>query len=372
MIMDSVLPQILGVIGKDESIRRVNSIAQGAITGAFTIMEQRELLQSIVGDIAPVLALPVERREQSFIAAASAGMLVQVQALLHVTKVDCRNTNGRTPLLQAACGGHTTVLSALLQAGAETKAVDKDGFVALMLAAANGHADACSVLLGAGANAAAARGDGQTALMMAAQKDHPSVVSLLVERDANASATDNLGHTAAWYARHLGNERVVGLLPAIETNTALEDTSEDWAALFDIKYGRSTRGGVPDQHALSEDSSTAGGRGAGPSGLAHDAGDPQERVRPVEINYSRAEGSLSAAFLRGATYATAPAAEADDEKDDSSEEHSSEFSETGPFSLSDAPHGMDSLTTQLQEARKHIAALKAQLSEAGLEPVGST
>ena len=70
---------------------------------------------------------------------------------------------GSTPLTAAALLGYTSVVTTLLDGGAEVNALNADGGTALHAAAFLGRAEAVEVLLARGANAAARNGRGQTA-----------------------------------------------------------------------------------------------------------------------------------------------------------------------------------------------------------------
>ncbi|KXZ44528.1 hypothetical protein GPECTOR_66g256 [Gonium pectorale] len=64
--------------------------------------------------------------------------------------------NHGTPLHIAACEGYVKAIVALLQAGANIDAANKDGWTPLHIVAKNGHVKAIAALLQAGANIDAA------------------------------------------------------------------------------------------------------------------------------------------------------------------------------------------------------------------------
>src|SRR5829696_2452771 len=72
-----------------------------------------------------------------------------------------------TPLMGAAARGRVADVRALLAAGADVNAQDKDGRTALMFAAAAGHVDTVKALLSKGANPNLKDETGQTALTLA-------------------------------------------------------------------------------------------------------------------------------------------------------------------------------------------------------------
>jgi ankyrin repeat protein len=70
-----------------------------------------------------------------------------VRALaLFGANVNTPRKNGGTPLMVAACNGHVVVATALLQAGASTKAEMPDGMTALSVAKSRGHTDMVALL----------------------------------------------------------------------------------------------------------------------------------------------------------------------------------------------------------------------------------
>lgn len=79
------------------------------------------------------------------------------------------DTTGRTPLMEAAFGGHIHTVEALLELGADVNAQDRDGWTALMEASAKGRADVVRTLLAHGADARIKNKNGWTALRMTAK-----------------------------------------------------------------------------------------------------------------------------------------------------------------------------------------------------------
>ncbi|MBV9503788.1 MAG: ankyrin repeat domain-containing protein [Acidobacteriia bacterium] len=97
------------------------------------------------------------------------------------------NRYGVTPLSEAAAVGNAGIIEALLQGGADAKALTTaDGETVLMTAARSGNPDAVRILLDHGADMNAKESyRGQTALMWAAAERHAGVVKLLLERGAD-------------------------------------------------------------------------------------------------------------------------------------------------------------------------------------------
>ena len=161
----------------------LNTLAKGAVLGAFNCMEEREVLSSAMGNDAPLAALRRRKALGAALgAAAAAGLMAPLKALLgrgEEVAVDAKDDEGATALMFAAQGGHATAIEALLAAGAEVEAKIEDGRTALMLAAGGGHAAAIAALLAAGAEVEAKDNNGRTALKIAKLCKHEHAARLL-------------------------------------------------------------------------------------------------------------------------------------------------------------------------------------------------
>lgn len=96
----------------------------------------------------------------------------------HRAGLECRDEAGFTALMYAAKGGRLPCAAALLQAGGDANACDKDGNPVLSFAAQHGHADLVELLLEAGANPSPRGTQGLSAKDLARQHGH-QVVNLL-------------------------------------------------------------------------------------------------------------------------------------------------------------------------------------------------
>jgi hypothetical protein len=102
-------------------------------------------------------------------------------------------------LMRAANGGHTDIVKALVEHGAEVNARSY-GSTALLSAVSNGYTETARYLLDQGADIDAAGMEGNTPLIRAVWSGRLSMVRLIVERGADADRKNQHGLTALDYA----------------------------------------------------------------------------------------------------------------------------------------------------------------------------
>jgi len=132
------------------------------------------------------------------LAAAATGDVGQIKALTaRGAKADSRDAHGRTPLHVAAYGGHHEALRALVAAGANPNALERDRYDIVTIAAVANDVATLQVALTLGASArnVTSRYDG-TALIAAAHLGHAEVVRTLIRAGAPLDHVNNLGWTA--------------------------------------------------------------------------------------------------------------------------------------------------------------------------------
>jgi len=164
-------------------------------------------------------------------AAAENGDVMAIAALSKAPSnaIELGDKNGRTPLHVATFARQRTAIAALIAAGANTAALDKDRYDAVTIAAVANDEQTLRVLLAHGASAklVTSRYDG-TALIAAAHLGHDGVVRQLLAAGAPVDHVNNLHWTALIEAIVLGDggarhQRTLSALLGAGSNTQLTD-----------------------------------------------------------------------------------------------------------------------------------------------------
>jgi ankyrin repeat protein len=145
------------------------------------------------------------------------------QSYINYTDVD-----GRTPIFEAACKGHTFIVSQLIAARFNVHlATTADGSTPLYAAASNGHDVVVTQLIAAGSNVdIALTTNGATPLYVAAQEGHVSVTKQLIEARCNVDLESKTnGVTPLFTAAQNGHTAIVKELIEARCNVDLQTNS---------------------------------------------------------------------------------------------------------------------------------------------------
>jgi ankyrin repeat protein len=126
--------------------------------------------------------------------------------------VNAAQVDGMTALHWAAYLDDADIAEALIEAGANVKAVNRYEVTPLSLACANDNSAIVEVLLEGGADPNTTLRGGETALMTAARTGNAGAVNALLARGANVNAKERRGQTAIMWAAAEGNTDVVNIL----------------------------------------------------------------------------------------------------------------------------------------------------------------
>ena len=135
---------------------------------------------------------------------------VSFQLSLHedVTQIKGETTD----IYVASQNGHFSVVSILLNNGAEPNITTNNGWTPLMIASQNGHDNIVELLLNKNVPVNTQNTDGMTAIYIASQNNHFSVVSILLNNGAEPNITTNNGWTPLMIASQNGHDNIVELL----------------------------------------------------------------------------------------------------------------------------------------------------------------
>ena len=150
--------------------------------------------------------------------------------------ISAQTNDINTPLHRAALRGNDTVISVLIQHGAEVNKRGPGGRTALHHACQNGHVACIHELIKHGADVEAKDSDNEaTPLQLAAGFNHPDCVKVLLDNySASINAITKFGRTALRDAAMNGNLGVVKLLTSysqcdVNTKSNSDKTAADWA-----------------------------------------------------------------------------------------------------------------------------------------------
>jgi hypothetical protein len=143
------------------------------------------------------------------------GDIDKVRALLAAgADVNAKDKDGNTPLLEATLNFHGDIVDMLLSSGANVNAKGEDGDTVLLYAAGHGDIELVESLLRRNAKVNVQNVNGDCALIRAASNGHVEVVKALLLRGANVDEKDSEGWTALMWAVANGHVETVRLLLA--------------------------------------------------------------------------------------------------------------------------------------------------------------
>jgi ankyrin repeat protein len=198
-----------------------------------------------VEEVDRLLALVLEAKIQdtglALINAANKGHSEVVEALLDSgADIDAKDEQNQTALHQAANRGHTPIVELLLERGADVNAKNLSGQTPLLAPVHRGSLDTVRALLGAGADVdARSELSGQTPLLSVSTL-RTKVVEVLLEEGADVNAKGEFYHeTALMLAAITGNKATVQALLEKEADVKAASTNGRTAMLMAEAFGHS-------------------------------------------------------------------------------------------------------------------------------------
>ena len=166
---------------------------------------------------------------------------------------------GRTPVIEAAWGGHAEVVKYLAEKGANINAADNNGYTALMRAAEGGHLQVLTYLIHKGAQVNV-RGKvrGATPLMLAAEQGHIKVLELLLSNGAKINAVDQFEESACARAYHMNQMKAAQYIESKGGRGKPERSSLSHYSTRD-KDGKPVKTLLPQWSAAAEDAGVEDG-----------------------------------------------------------------------------------------------------------------
>jgi ankyrin repeat protein len=201
--------------------------------------------------------------ENDLLAAITSGDLNACVALLRAgADVDAADRDGSTALMHADRYGQTAIRSLLLTHGANVDARERHGYSALMTAASFGRDESCRAFLDAGARVDITSSAGEQALAIAARSGHLSTCSLLLAAGAAIDAANAYLESALTAASRAGHLDVCKLL--LESGAEIDEVALEAAATGseDIFSSLMDRAPELDEGKLSAVLLAAAGAGA--------------------------------------------------------------------------------------------------------------
>ena len=190
---------------------------------AFIVALAALAASTAVAQVAP--SADERARYTGLFAAASNGDAAALDAALRAGgRVDARDAYERTPLHVAAYAGRHDAMRALVRAGADPNALERDRYDIVTIAAVANDVPTLRVALALGGSArnVTSRYDG-TALIAAAHLGHAEIVRTLIAAGAPLDHVNNLGWTALIESIVLGD----GGARHVDTLRALVDAGAD-------------------------------------------------------------------------------------------------------------------------------------------------
>ena len=144
-----------------------------------------------------------------------------------------------TPLITAVNNGDLDEVNVLLSSSTiDINSENNQGNTALMYACKHGHTQIVNALIEAGANINLQNMFGETALIYACRYNHPDIVNILINNDVDIDIQSNDGYTALMHASIGDNERSVRLLIGEGVDKDAQNNWKETALMLAVKNNK--------------------------------------------------------------------------------------------------------------------------------------
>ena len=146
-------------------------------------------------------------------------------------------------LFTASKYGHTSIVSTLLNYGANPNLADQGGMTPLMIASENGHGEVVQVLLESAVSTNTQSEDGRTAIYIASHNGHSSIVSALLNNGADPNLAANDGSKPLMIASQRGHNDIIKILHRwnVKIDSQTKDigtcTKKKWLLIISLLSG---------------------------------------------------------------------------------------------------------------------------------------
>lgn len=183
-----------------------------------------------------LVRLNVPYTADAWVQQAGAGDTAAVRAFLASgMDANARDTDGHTPLMNAAAGGHEEIVRTLLASGAQVNVTSPRGMTPLAAAILNDHAPTAMLLIDGGA-ALDAETVNRSPLLLAIRAGRPQHVRQLLDKGAHAYIQDDQW-SALMMASFLGNIEIVSALLGKDSNIDAANDDGVTALMFAASAG---------------------------------------------------------------------------------------------------------------------------------------
>ncbi|KAL1460798.1 hypothetical protein WDU94_012744 [Cyamophila willieti] len=182
---------------------------------------------------------PIHYASQMCGHASEMGLAVLKVLLHHNVDVNVVDKDGRQPILWAASAGSSDAILALVKAGANVEAHDKDGLTALHCAASRGHRECLETLITlCGADVDVIDTNGCSALFYAVTLGHADATTLLLQYGATPNRQDRKGRTPAHCGAAKGQFETLRILHEQGANVWARNVKGDFPLHDAVQSGR--------------------------------------------------------------------------------------------------------------------------------------